>query len=78
MYDVSSRPTFEELTRWFHELETYTSKEVVNVVVGNKVDKEFSRQVTTAEGRAFAERMGCHFIGALLRVPSLCTVRARD
>lgn len=63
MYDVSSRPTFEELTRWLHELQTYTSNEIVKIVVGNKVDKEFSRQVTTDEGKAFAERMGCHFIG---------------
>ena len=37
VYDVSARQTFEELTRWFHELETYTSKEVVKIVVGNKV-----------------------------------------
>lgn len=46
-----------------HELQTYTSNEIVKIVVGNKVDKEFSRQVTTDEGKAFAERMGCHFIG---------------
>lgn len=36
MYDVSSRATFEELSRWYHELETYASGEVVKIVVGNK------------------------------------------
>ncbi|KAL7411772.1 P-loop containing nucleoside triphosphate hydrolase protein [Mrakia frigida] len=62
VYDVSSRATFEELTRWMHELETYTAPDVVKIVVGNKVDKEFSRQVTTSEGKAFAERIGCLFV----------------
>lgn len=33
-----------------------------SVISGNKVDKEFSRQVTTEEGRAFAERMGTLFV----------------
>jgi hypothetical protein len=33
-----------------------------DVLLGNKVDKEFSRQVTTEEGKAFAERMGTLFV----------------
>lgn len=40
VYDVSSRATFEELTRWMHELETYTAPDVVKIVVGNKVSLE--------------------------------------
>ncbi|CED84213.1 ras-domain-containing protein [Phaffia rhodozyma] len=62
VYDVSSRATFEELSRWFHELDSYTNPEIARMIVGNKVDKEFSRQVTTAEGKAFADRMNCQFI----------------
>jgi Ras-related protein Rab-18 len=33
-------------------------------VVGNKVDKEFSRQVSTTDGREFAERQGALFVEA--------------
>lgn len=62
VYDVANRESFEALPRWFSELETYVSPSVVKIVVGNKVDKEFSRQVTTEEGRAFAERMGTLFV----------------
>jgi len=40
------------------------SSSVVRILVGNKVDKEFSRQVTTAEGEQFAERMNSLFIEA--------------
>lgn len=39
MYDVSSRSTFDELLRWFRELDTYCGEGVVKVLVGNKVDK---------------------------------------
>ncbi|KAG8690179.1 hypothetical protein FRC08_010614 [Ceratobasidium sp. 394] len=62
VYDVANRESFEALPRWFSELETYVSPSVVKIVVGNKVDKEFSRQVSTEEGRAFAERMGTLFV----------------
>lgn len=77
VYDVSSRDTFDELLKWFQELDTYCGDGVVKVLVGNKVDKvsscfcgvkcwtdlqEFSRQVSTEEGQAFADRMGTLFI----------------
>jgi len=62
VYDVANRESFEALPKWFSELETYVSPNVVKIVVGNKVDKEFSRQVSTEEGKAFAERMGTLFV----------------
>lgn len=39
VYDISSRKTFDELIKWFQELETYTGDNVAKMVVGNKVDK---------------------------------------
>ncbi|TCD70355.1 hypothetical protein EIP91_003707 [Steccherinum ochraceum] len=64
VYDVSNRETFDALPRWFSELETYVSDAVVKIIVGNKVDKEFSRQVSFTEGQQFATRMNCLFIEA--------------
>ncbi|PAV14921.1 ras-domain-containing [Pyrrhoderma noxium] len=64
VYDVANRETFDALPRWYSELETYVSSSVVKILVGNKVDKEFSRQVSTSEGAAFAERMGSLFVEA--------------
>jgi Ras-related protein Rab-18 len=37
---------------------------VIKIIVGNKVDKEFSRQVTTNEGAGFAQRQGALFVEA--------------
>jgi GTPase SAR1 family protein len=40
VYDVSNRETFDQLDNWFNELSTYcTNKDVVKMIVGNKVDK---------------------------------------
>jgi len=64
VYDVANRESFDALPRWYSELETYVSSSVVKIVVGNKVDKEFSRQVSTAEGQLFAKRMSSLFIEA--------------
>ncbi|KAH8109063.1 ras-domain-containing protein [Phellopilus nigrolimitatus] len=64
VYDVANRESFDALPRWYSELETYVSSSVIKIVVGNKVDKEFSRQVSTTEGAAFAERMGSLFVEA--------------
>ncbi|KAI0260477.1 ras family-domain-containing protein [Russula aff. rugulosa BPL654] len=64
MYDVSNRESFEALSRWLEELENYVPPEVVKIVVGNKLDEEYSRQVPTSEGATFAARMGCLFVEA--------------
>lgn len=64
VYDVANRESFDALPRWYSELETYVSSSVVKILVGNKVDKEFSRQVSTAEGQLFAKRMSSLFIEA--------------
>ncbi|KAI9439254.1 ras-domain-containing protein [Lactarius indigo] len=64
VYDVSNRESFEALPRWLEELENYVPPEVVKIVVGNKLDKEYSRQVPTTEGASFAHRTGCLFVEA--------------
>ncbi|KAJ7280374.1 ras-domain-containing protein [Mycena rebaudengoi] len=64
VYDVSNRESYDALPRWYSELETYVSDKVVKILVGNKVDKEFSRQVPTAEAQAFATRMNSLFVEA--------------
>jgi len=61
---VSNRESFEALPRWLSEVETYVNAAVVKILVGNKLDKEYSRAVSEDEGRKFAERMGTAFVEA--------------
>ncbi|KAI8580249.1 hypothetical protein K450DRAFT_237549 [Umbelopsis ramanniana AG] len=63
VYDVSNRDTFDALQNWYTELQTYSSsKDVVKMIVGNKVDKESSRVVTYKEGAAMAQKLQTLFI----------------
>jgi hypothetical protein len=69
VYDVSSRTSFQALDSWFRELSTYTSPEVIKMIVGNKLDVgdaasgKGAREVSTEEGERYARAKGCLFLG---------------
>jgi Ras-related protein Rab-18 len=65
VYDVTRRETFENLNVWLQETEQFTQgvgKEVVKLLVGNKVDK--SRVVQRSEAEAWAKSKGMLFMEA--------------
>ncbi|KAI6141739.1 ras-domain-containing protein [Pisolithus tinctorius] len=64
IYDVANRETYDALPKWFTEIDTYVSSLVPKIIVGNKLDKEHSRQVSTSEGQTFATRKECLFLEA--------------
>ena len=40
VYDTTSRETFDKLDEWLNEVEMYsTKKDLVKMLVGNKIDK---------------------------------------
>ncbi|KAJ0967240.1 hypothetical protein J5N97_024157 [Dioscorea zingiberensis] len=63
VYDVTRRESFTNLADiWAKEIELYsTNKDCIKVLVGNKVDKDANRMVTTDEGIALARQFGCLF-----------------
>ncbi|PWA81383.1 Ran GTPase [Artemisia annua] len=62
-YDVTRRDTFISLSDiWAKEVERYsTNQDCVKMLVGNKVDKDSERFVSTEEGIALAKELGCLF-----------------
>jgi len=62
VYDVSNRESFLSMEHWFGECARYAEPGVVKYLVGSKIDKEGARAVTTAEGKALAERVGAGFV----------------
>lgn len=60
VYDVTSRESFESLTFWISDLKNHCDTNIVIVLVGNKIDLETNREVSTEEGEMFAEK---HNIG---------------
>jgi len=71
VYSIDSRTTFQELAT-FHQqiLRVKDQDSVPMIIVGNKCDLEYERQVNSNEGRSLAKRWGCGFIetSARLRV----------
>lgn len=64
-YDVTKRDTFEGMDVWLEEVAKYTpggTKDVILVLVGNKVDLEEERQVSRREAEGWAKQRGMLFI----------------
>ncbi|KAI9297676.1 ras-domain-containing protein [Neoconidiobolus thromboides FSU 785] len=63
VYDVTKKETFDNLEQWFIELETYCkNKEVVKMIIGNKVDKESNRAISLEQGEEYAKSKNSLFI----------------
>ena len=61
IYDVTSLKTFENIKSWVTQIHEEISDKVVIYLVGNKVDKEEERKVSTAEGKKLADELGLPF-----------------
>lgn len=62
VFDVTSRDSFKNVAVWFSELgETLDVNSTSIFVVGAKIDKKRSRDVTYAEAEAFAKSLGCPY-----------------
>jgi Ras-related protein Rab-11A len=64
VYDVSRGSSFNNLDRWLTELRENAAANIVIMLVGNKSDLRHLREVSTAEGKSYAEAHGLYFIEA--------------
>mmetsp|Transcript_1744 Transcript_1744/g.4121 ORF Transcript_1744/g.4121 Transcript_1744/m.4121 type:complete len:215 (+) Transcript_1744:137-781(+) len=62
VYDISKKPTFENVERWLKELKDHADSNIVIMLVGNKCDLKHLRAVQTDEGSAFSATHGLSFI----------------
>jgi small GTP-binding protein len=62
VYDVSSRSSFEAVSRWIDDVRNERGEDVIIVIVGNKTDLSDKRQVSTEEAEKRANDLGCIFI----------------
>ena len=47
VYDITKRKTFENLIHWLNQLQQFSDKNMVIMLVGNKSDLSHVRTVTT-------------------------------
>ena len=62
VYDITKKPTFENLEKWLKELRQHADPNVCVMIVGNKTDLQPQRTILHEEGRAFADEHHYSFI----------------
>ncbi|EJU04578.1 ras-like protein [Dacryopinax primogenitus] len=63
VYSINSRSSFEEITEFMEQiLRVKDAESFPVVIVANKCDLEYERQVGAHEGRQLAQHYGCKFI----------------
>ena len=63
VYDITKRTSYENIKDWLEEAKSHIDPHhAVYLVLGHKCDCEEERQVTTREGRRFAEIHGHKFL----------------
>jgi len=64
VYDITSRASFMNLSRWLADARALASPHLVTVLVGNKSDREEDREVEWAEASRWAAENDVHFLEA--------------
>jgi len=62
VYDISKMATFKNVERWLSELRENASGNIVVMLVGNKCDLKYLREVQTDAAKEFAEKNNLSFI----------------
>ncbi|KAK4051856.1 RAS1 protein [Microbotryomycetes sp. JL201] len=63
VYSITSRNSFEEISTFHQQILRVKDKDFFPVIlVANKCDLEYERQVSSQEGRDLAKQFGCPFI----------------
>ena len=62
VYSIASRATFERLDVFRQAMLKVKRQKPVFMLVGNKCDKQYEREVSREEGAALARSFGCQFL----------------
>ena len=61
-YDITCRKSFENIQNWLQDVHDQSPKTVLIVLIGNKIDLEDKRVISTDEGQDFAMQNGLIFM----------------
>jgi Ras-related protein Rab-11A len=56
VYAINNKDSFNNVDMWLKEIRTHSSPDVKVILIGNKIDLESERQISTEEGQSFANR----------------------
>lgn len=62
VFDITDRDSFEDIGKWVSEVKKNSNREVVKLLVGNKLDLQEERTVNKDEAERLAEKYGMTYI----------------
>ncbi|XP_072224795.1 ras-related protein Rab-37-like isoform X2 [Leuresthes tenuis] len=62
LYDITSKPSFDNIRAWLTEIHEYAQKDVVIMLLGNKSDMTAERVVKKEDGERLAKEYGVPFM----------------
>ncbi|KAJ3371642.1 Ras GTPase [Kappamyces sp. JEL0680] len=63
VYAINARPSFEEIQTFYQQILRVKDTDYIPMtLVGNKCDMENEREISTAEGKEMARKMGAKFV----------------
>ncbi|KAI7755354.1 hypothetical protein M8C21_004294 [Ambrosia artemisiifolia] len=62
VYDITKRPSFDNVQRWLRELRANADSNIVVLMAGNKSDLSHLRAVDEQDGQSLAEKEGLSFL----------------
>ena len=61
LYSVTDKRSFTNVKIWINQIKTEVKENVTIILVGNKIDDEEHREISTEEGEELAENFGLKF-----------------
>lgn len=58
VYDVTNQLSFNNLNEWFDEIDKHVSKDVIKILIGNKMDMETDKVVDYTAAEEYAKQNG--------------------
>ena len=62
MYDITKKDSFTSIKNWLSQVKNYAEPDLTVIAIGNKIDLDEERQVTTDAGEEFAKENGVFFM----------------
>lgn len=62
VYDVTNMETFANVEKWINEIYKFVPQDIPILLIGNKIDLESIRVISTNEGLLLSKKYNCEFV----------------
>jgi small GTP-binding protein len=62
VFDVTRPETYEKIPQWFEDFKNFSDSSIELILIGNKIDLESERKVTTEQGTKMAKKLGIPYL----------------